>query len=177
MCECEDAAHHQPGARQQHNREPHLRNNQRSAKLSVTETTLHPVACVFEPRLQVLARSMERWRKATENRSEHGHAQRKGQNCQIQPNRGLIGDPLMQRNRSDNPFQAAERQQTANRSARQGQHKAFNQQLADQLSARRTNRSAHGNFLFPGGGPRQQQVCHVAASDQQQHRHRPNQRV
>ena len=57
--EGENAAYHQAGADQQHNRKPHFRNDQRGAELAMAETSLDAEAGILEPRVQILARGVE----------------------------------------------------------------------------------------------------------------------
>ncbi len=63
------------------------------------------------------------------------------------------------------------RKQQPDCAARHRQHQAFDQQLPHQLPARRAHRQPHRHLLLPRHRPRNQQVRHVEARDQQ---HQPD---
>jgi hypothetical protein len=59
----------------------------------------------------------------------------------------------------------------ADRAANQRQHEAFGENLADDPGAARADGEAHRELARAAGAPRQEQVGHVGAHDQQYHRH------
>ena len=56
------------------------------------------------------------------------------------------------------------------------EQRAFRQKLARQTPAARTERSANGQFLAAGQGPRQLQVRHIRTGDQEHTAHRAQKR-
>ena len=71
------------------------------------------------------------------------------------------------RHPSHQQVDSPEGKQHAEDSARRGQQQAFREQLPDQAAATGTHRQADGDFLLAANGPRQEQVRHVGAHNQQ----------
>ena len=70
---------------------------------------------------------------------------------------------------------SAKSQGDARKAANECQEHALSERLADQPAATGTQREAHGHFALPCGSPREQEVGHIDAGDQQDESNRRRQ--
>jgi len=159
-------AQQQSRPHQQHQRQRHLGHHQPVAQARAghpaggAPAVPHGVDQVQPPGLQGRRQPRQHPRQ---RRNQHRVAQHPVIQAQV---------PRIQRRRHQARQQshAPPRDQDAQQAAAQRQHQAFRQQLPQHVPARGPQRRPYGHLLTAIGGPRQQQVGHVHAGDQQHQR-------
>ena len=155
----EEAADHQAGAREQHERQRHLRDDQcRSAALAADAALLRGIH-------EIRARHLQRGRHA----ESHAGQQRDHRDEQ---QHGRVDADLIdarQIGRTDAHEQAEDRpgHQHAEHAAHDREQHALGQQLTNQAPAPGAERRAHRHLAAPRRGADEQQVRDVRARDQQ----------
>ncbi len=175
--QADETADEEPGADQQHQREREFGNHQQAAQAVARQTqtavALTAAAGGFERRVQVHFDGAPGGGDAEEKAGDEGDAEGEGQNGAVD------GDVLQPRNVAGidgaHHVEGPLGDEEAGGAAHDGEQKAFGQQLADDAQAARAQRGADGDFLFAGGGAREQQVGDVGAGDQQNQRDRAEQ--
>ena len=174
--ELDEAAHQQPRARQEHERQRHLQDNESTAQLAATESPTDALARRPERLHHVALRGLNRRRETEEQRRAHrnGHAERERR--QVQRDLRLAGDESL-RNQQDERLHARVRDETPKDGPERGEHPALDQELPDDAQTARAEREPDRHLALPRRAARQQHVRHVAARDQQQQPHRRRERI
>ena len=169
-----ETAQQETRANQQHQRQPDLRHDQRAAKLPVTHAARRAAAPVLVERFaKVDACSLQRGHEAKDDAGNHRQDHREHRDGPFHANQ--LGAWQAGHCGTGEQRHAPRRDQQANAGADARQHHALDNQLADEAPASGAHRGADGHLLLAAHGPRQQQVGHVGAGDEQHQRDRAQQ--
>ncbi len=172
--QCREAAQQEARANQQHQRQSHFRNDQRAAQLPVTHAAGRAAAPVLVERFaEVHARGLQRGHEAKDDAGDHGQDHREHRDRPLHANQ--VGAREAGHRGTGEQRNAPRRHQQTNSGADARQHHALDNQLADEAPASGSDRGADGHLLLAAYSPRQQQVGHVGAGDEQHQRDRAQQ--
>src|SRR5262245_40245196 len=167
-----EAANEQPRAKEQNERYRDFENDQRVAQ-PLGPHAARALSALFERLCQVEPRRLERRREAEDDAGRERYPQ-----CEAEHRRvDLHLRQVEQIGRGERYEQIGPppRQRQSGQAAQPGEQQTLGQQLPDDATAIRAQRSAHGNFPPPPRGARQQQVGNVRAGDQEHHPDRAEQ--
>src|ERR1019366_8709978 len=134
-----------------------------------------PRSALFERFGDFQARRLPRRREAKHHaraqRRQHGEQQRRAVQAHFSQARQIVGRRAQQRDDTEL------RQRHSQYRRRQRQQQVLHGELADHAPAARAQRGAYGHLPRAGRSPRQQQVRHIGARNQQHQPHRSQQQV
>ena len=129
-------------------------------------------------RRQIQARRAPRGRQAEQHAGQQRDGQRERQHTPIQTEVNAAGqDSRVFVGQRQERALAPEGEEHADRAAQRREQHTFGQQLPDQTPAPRADRQPHTDLCAAQGRPRQQQVRHVGAGNQQHQRHHDEQSI
>ena len=172
----EEAAHQQPGGKQQHERERDLSHHESPAQAAAPEAGRDAAAPLLEAAHEVATGAVQRRQQAEEERREQRHREAEGQHRPVERDLDLVSDPLA-RQHLEQRTQQAPGDQAAGRPAGERQDRALHQELPHDPAAARPERRADRHLALARRCPREQHVRDVDAGDHQQQRHRTEERV
>ena len=170
-----EAANQQSRPRQQHHRKREFQHHQKILKTSAAGCGAACARRVF----QRVGRSHAGAEKRGRHSEDHRRGERnQGRECDhpgVDCNRGH--PRKVDRRLALDHGHAPHGQQQAQAASQGGQQGAFGKQLAGDPPRSRAQRSAYGHLAAARSGPREQQVRHVGAGDQQHQAHRTQQHI
>ena len=165
----DEAREQERRAHQQHARQRHFGQHEQRPRPAGRAMPRHAAAALREPAAQVVAHQAHGRRHAEEQPGHDREPEREGERAPVHAD--LVeprdGPRLERLQRADAPHGEAEPQ----RAAGEREHHALGEQLADQPPPRGAERRADRHLALPRGDPREHQVGHVGAGDQQ---HQPD---
>ncbi len=172
MAELREAPQEEAGARQERDREGHLRHRERAA---------HPAPAAREQAASAFAkgcgggppRGEDRGYGAEHDRGEEGAGHGEGDHHAVQPD--LLEARHVAGLQQEDQIAAPGRDDQARAGPESTQHGRLREELAHEAAAARAHRRAHGELPLARRGARQQQVRDVRAGDQQDEAHRAEQ--
>ena len=168
--------HQQSRTDQQRQRQRDFHHHQRVTERPAAEPAADALAAVAQRIVDVTAGRLQRRRQTKDQRRQHRHAQRERQHRQIQLDHRL-GRDQVRRHRRHEQRQSARGDEDAQHGPGHRQHQALDHEQPDESHAPGSQRRAQGELLLAGRRPRQYQMRHVAARDQQEQSHRGQHRV
>src|SRR6185369_17085725 len=149
---------------EQHHRESDFGDNKYTSQSSASRVGCGASA-FFQRLVQVGLGALQRRGDAEDEPGQHRNPKRKAENsladCDSRHSRQVF------RRKSHQEIDGPSREQQAERAAHKRKQQALDEQLPKKPRAARSHRRANREFLFSGGGSREQQVGYVRARDQQ----------
>ena len=160
------AAREESGADQRHQREGHLRHHQHGAGMPGAVESRRRAGSFLEIGGQIGPGRSQGRHQAEQHSGGNRDARGEHQHLRIQLQTEAR---MVEKGRTQRPQQVARpaSQKQAGGAAPNCQQKTLRQHLADQPAATRAHRQPDRDLPMPPGGPRQQQVGHIGARDQQ----------
>ena len=153
---------------EQDKRQRHLGNDEHLTRTPRRRRIGAAVRAGFQSRLRIRARGLPRRPETEENARAQRQAGGEEQHPSIQP--CLLKTEHVGRRKRDEKIASPRGEKNAKQSARDREDETFEQELPDDLPARRSDRHPHREFAAARRTARGEQVRHVRACDQQ-HEH------
>ena len=179
LVEQQEAAHHERGAGEEHERQRHFGDDQCAGPAARSPATgTGPAAGLFHHLVHIGARDLERRREAEEHAGRDADARKERDHHGIDGERHPVrfAKRRVAEHRIDRP-DTGDAQHEPHEAADDREHDALDQQLPDDSPSGCTERDSHGNLSRPLRRPRQQQVRDIRARNQQDEADRPQERV
>ena len=171
----DEAAHHEPGAGEQHQRERQLRHNQRRRPAPSTYAARSRPSSLFEDFIDVGLGDVQRGRKAEHNSRQQADGEEEHEDVRVHVERHPVRLADVLRLAIEPPNAQIADAQTDD-AADEREENALDEQLPDDAPPGGAEREANGNFARPMRRARQQQIGDVRAGDEQHERDGAHQR-
>jgi hypothetical protein len=152
-------------ADEQHERERDLRDDERVAQAEAAQPGRRAAGVVLERRDEIGARGVERGGEAEDEARRERDGEREEQHARV--DREIEQRRLFRGEEAGQQVGRPQRDDEPDAAAREREHDRFRDQLPHEPPARRSEREPDRDLTPPGGGPRQQEVRHVRAGDEQ----------
>ncbi len=126
-------------------------------------------ATFFECLLQIRTRNLQRGRETKENSGEQRDQKREREHAIIEAN--FAGARQGAGHNGERRAYTPIRQRESQASADDSEENAFGEQLPNETAGARARRGTYCYFTCAAAGPREQQVGHIYAGDEQNERH------
>ena len=167
MAKRQQAAQHDAGAHQQHDRERNLADDEQTARLEADGARF--AAALFQGVVEIGPARADRRQHAGKDTGQHRCAEHEEQDTAV--DRNLIGARYLIGEQGGARGEAGARQQQAHDSTGRGEHERLDQQLLEHPGASGAERSTDRELLAPAERARKQQVADIGAGNQQHERH------
>ena len=157
----------------QHQRQREFRDHQHPARSRLLRGARRSAPFQPERMRQIQPACLPRGSQAEDDAGGHRGGQGEQQNGPV--DRYVVEPRQAFRNHAQQESFRAEQNRQTSRSTQQRKQQALGQQLPHQPLARRSQRLANRHLASSGAGPRQQQIRHVHAPNQQHQSHRAQQ--
>ena len=161
-------------AREEHQRQGNLGDDQRLARDGLARSAGKAAAGLAHRIRQVAAGGVQRRRQPADDAGQRRDRQREQQHRRVERDLGFIGNRVRRHERQDRREPRVS-QRRADHAGGQRQEQALGEQLSNQPPPARAERHADGHLALPRARARQHQVRDVGAGDEQEQRHRAEQ--
>ena len=171
VLDVQEASDEQRGADQQRQRQRHLDDDEGVAQAIAHAAAAGATAAVLERAGEIACCRLQCGREAEQNACQHGHGDREHHDARVHRPFNVVRNHHRRRDGGDQGFEAAIRDEQAERRAQQAEEHALRQQLAHQPRSTGAERRPDGHLPLPAGRPREQQVGDVGARNQEHQHH------
>ena len=172
----DERAHQEPRAKQEHDRERDLRDDEAAPHAGLSAARRAAAPAHVGAGAGIAPRALQRREETEPHRSDGRCQEREDQDRLIHSQLGFPGNPLP-RHEPGQRRNSRVGQQAAGDQATERQQRALDQELPDDAASACANRGAYADLPLARRGAREEHVGHVAARHHQQQGHGAEERV
>ena len=172
----DEAAHQQPRAGEQRERQRDLGDHQSVSQPAAPEASADAFARILQGIHDIAPRRLDRRRQSEDECRQDRGGQAEHQHRYVQADHHFARDVAV-RDQLRDPFGAGVGEQTSDRRPTGGQQQTLDEKLANEMHSPGAERPANRHLLLASGCQRQQHVGDVETGDREQQRDRGGERV